>query len=317
MNGTTLFKQGNYQRNPFDNSQVGVRYHSFAPFGLEFALVYFYQRWGGDDGTNYAPVRALPLNSQNSALASRLLQKGIFPAEYIAPYVHTIGLSANYSDDTYTQTVFRMETIYDVGIPFFDVARETVIDRPALPGVTNKNMWKGMLAFDRPTWIRAVNKKSTVFLTGQFFFHYVVNNPSCEPQLVAMLSSAGKRRVGSCLIGGLDLPSTARLGTTADSPAFRDKIRDWETLFTFGAFTFYRGGSLLPVTGIAVDPVNQFSMEPFWMVDYVVRDDLVVNLAQRYFVTPRGHHDPIFQTWGLGSLAQGRSETSLRLTYQF
>src|SRR5437762_5626012 len=65
MNGTTLFKQGNYQRNPFDNSQVGVRYHSFAPFGLEFALVYFYQRWGGDDGTNYAPVRALPLNSQN------------------------------------------------------------------------------------------------------------------------------------------------------------------------------------------------------------------------------------------------------------
>ena len=317
MNGTTLFKQGNYQRNPLDNSQVGVRYHSIAPFGLEFALVYFYQRWGGDDGTNYAPVRALPLNNQNSALASRLLQKGIFPAEYITPYVHTLGLSANYSDDTYTQTVFRMETVYDVGIPFFDVARETVIDRPALPGVKNKNMWKGMLAFDRPTWIRAVNKKSTVFLTGQFFFHYVVNNPSCEAGTVAQLSSAGKKKVGSCLIGGLDLPSTARLGTTADSPAFRDKIRDWETLFTFGAFTFYRGGSLLPVTGIAVDPVNQFSMEPFWMVDYVVRDDLVVNLAQRYFVTPRGHHDPIFQTWGLGSLAQGRSETSLRLTYQF
>ena len=317
MNGTTLFKQGNYQRNPLDNSQVGVRYHSIAPFGLEFALVYFYQRWGGDDGTNYAPVRALPLNSQNSALASRLLQKGIFPAEYIAPYVHTIGLSANYSEETYTQTVFRMETVYDVGIPFFDVARETVIDRPALPGVTNKNMWKGMLAFDRPTWIRAVNKKSTVFLTGQFFFHYVVNNPSCEAGTVAQLSSAGKKKVGSCLIGGLDLPSTARLGTTADSPAFRDKIRDWETLFTFGAFTFYWGGSLLPVTGIAVDPVNQFSMEPFWMVDYVVRDDLVVNLAQRYFVAPRGLHDPIFQTWGLGSLAQGRSETSLRLTYQF
>ena len=225
MNGTTLFKQGNYQRNPFDNSQVGVRYHSFAPFGLEFALVYFYQRWGGDDGTNYAPVRALPLNNQNSALASRLLQKGIFPAEYITPYVHTLGLSANYSDDTYTQTVFRMETVYDVGIPFFDVARETVIDRPALPGVTNKNMWKGMLAFDRPTWIRAVNKKSTVFLTGQFFFHYVVNNPSCEAGTVAQLSSAGKKKVGSCLIGGLDLPSTARLGTTADSPAFREKGR--------------------------------------------------------------------------------------------
>ena len=317
MNGTTLFKQGDYSRNPLDNSQVGVRYHGIAPFGLEFALVYFYQRWGGDDGTNYAPVRALPLNNQNSALASKLLQKGIFPAEYITPYVHTVGLSANYSDDAYTQTVYRMETVYDVGIPIFDIARQTVIDRPALPGVTNKNMWKGMLAFDRPTWIRAINKKSTVFLTGQFFFHYMIDNPSCEPGVVAQLSPAGKRRVGSCLIGGLDLPSTARLGTTANSPAFRDKIRDWETLFTLGAFTFYRGGSVVPVTGIAVDPVNQWSFEPFWMVDYVLRDDLVINLAQRYFVTPKGHSEPIFQTWSPGGITAGRSETSLRLTYQF
>jgi hypothetical protein len=178
-------------------------------------------------------------------------------------------------------------------------------------------MWKGMIAFDRPTWIRAVNKKTTVFLTGQFFFHYMIDNPSCEPQAVAQLSSAGKKKVGSCLIGGLDLPSTGRLGTTPDSPAFRDKIRDWETLFTLAAFTFYRGGSIVPVLGMAVDPTNQFNMEPFWTVDYVVRDDLVVNLAQRYFVTPRGRETPIFETWGLAGLNSGRSETSLRLTFQF
>jgi hypothetical protein len=317
IGNTKLFKQGDYARNPFENSQVGVRYHSIAPFGLEFTLNYFYQRWSGDDGTNYAQLRGVPSTGDagaDAALARQFTEKGIFPAEFIAPYVHTIGASANYSDETYTQTVFRAETVYDVGIPFYDVGKVTVVDIPALPGVTNKNMWKGMIAFDRPTWIRAVNKKSTVFLTGQFFFHYLVNNPSCQAQAVAQLSPRAREKSGSCLVGGLDLPSRFRTSTLA----FRDKIRDWETLFTLAAFTFYRGGSVVPVLGMAVDPTNQFSMEPFWSVDYFVTSEIAVNLGQRYFVTPRGtSKTPIFESWGLAGLNQGRSETSIRLTYQF
>jgi hypothetical protein len=74
---------------------------------------------------------------------------------------------------------------------------------------------------------------------------------------------------------------------------------------------------VLPVVGVAVDWVNQWSMEPFWTLDYVIRDDFVVNIAQRYFVTPKGHSTPIFETWGLGGLNHGRSETELRFTYQF
>src|SRR5438132_294988 len=144
MNGTKFLEKGNYNRNPLDNSQVGVRYHGIAPFGLEFSFVYFYQRWAGDDGTNFAPLRGLPKNDKNIALASKLESKGIFPGEYITPYVHSIGMSPNYPDDAYTQTVYRVETIYDVGIPFFDVAKETVIDSPVVPGLTKKNMWKGM-----------------------------------------------------------------------------------------------------------------------------------------------------------------------------
>jgi hypothetical protein len=321
MNGTKLFKQGDYERNPMENSQVGVRLHSIAPFGLEFSFVYFYQRWAGDDGTNYAPLRGLEKNTANTARASRLVRRGIFPAEQYSPYVHSLGMAANYSDEEYTQAVFRFETIYDVGIPFFDVARETVIDTPALPGIRKKNMWKGMIAFDRPTWIRWLNKKSTWFLTGQFFWHHMVNNTDCDPQIVANFDGAQKRRVGSCLVGGLDLPSSRRLGTQsaidAGSPAFRDKIRDWEALFTLAAFSFYRGGSIVPVFGLAVDPVNQWNMEPFWNVDYVVRNDFVVNVGQRYFVTPRGHRNPIFETWGLAGLNQGRSETTVRMTYQW
>jgi hypothetical protein len=318
MNGTKLFKQGDYQRNPLDNSQVGVRIHSIAPFGLEFTVAYFYQRWAGDDGTNYAPLKGLLNTPENAARAQKLVHQGIFPAEAYNPYVHSIGGSANYSDETFTQAVFRFETIYDVGVPFFDVARETVIDTPALPGIRKKNMWKGMIAFDRPTWIRWLNKKSTWFLTGQFFWHYMVNNTDCDPAAVA---NQQKKSVKSCLVGGLDLPSSVRLGTIQASQggfkAYRDKIRDWEALFTLAAFSFYRGGSIVPVLGVAVDPVNQWNMEPFWNVDYVVRNDFVVNIGQRYFVQPRGHHSPTFETWGLAGLNSGRSETTIRLTYQF
>jgi len=315
MSGTKLFEHGDYSRNPLDNSQVGVRYHGIMPFGLEFALVYFYQRFGGDDGTDYAPIKGLPNTTANRALAASLLRKGIFPAKFYAPYIHSVGASANYSEETFTQTVFRAETLFDSGMPFFDLAKETTIDNPALPGITKKNMWKGMLAFDRPTWIKSLNKKSTVFLTGQFFFHYLIDNPGCDAQRVFPFEKA-KKAAGECLVGALDLPSSVRNGSVGN-PSYRDKIRDWETLFTLAAFTFYRGGSILPVLGVAVDATNQFSMEPFWALDYVVRDDFVVNLAQRYFVTPRGRSTPIFDTWGLGGLNNSRSETELRLTYQF
>ncbi len=331
LRNTRLFEQGDYARNPLDNSQVGVRYHAMTPQGLEFTLNYFYQRFSGDDGTNYAPLRGLPKDTPTTRLTD-LQTNGIFPAEFIAPYVHTVGVSANYSDETFTQSVFRMETIYDVSIPFFDVAKETAIDSPLLPGVTKKNMWKGMIGFDRPTWIRSLNKKSTIFLTGQFFWHYLVNNPDCViparyqpkngPRLggaqdVAQLGAEGKAAVGSCLVGGLDLPSGARTGTNSDTPAFRDKIRNWETLFTFAAFSFYRGGSVVPVLGLAVDPTNQFSMEPFWNVNWFLSDGFVFNIGQRYFITPRGHSTPIFETWGLAGLNTGRSETTVRLTWQF
>jgi len=203
-----------------------------------------------------------------------------------------------------------------VGIPFFDVSKVSVISTPALPGVTKKNMWKGMIGFDRPTWIRFLNKKSTVFLSGQWFWHYLPNNPGCEGQLVGNLSAAGRKRYartkGECLVGGLDLPS----GVRGPQVSFRDKIRDWESIFTLAAFTFYRGGSVVPSAGMAVDFVNSWGFEPFWAVDWVVRDDFVVNIGQRYFVTPKGNN-PIFETWGLAGLESGRSETHLRLTYQF
>lgn len=314
--GTRLFGHGDYARNPAENSQVGVRFHAMTPVGVEFTLNYFHQRWSGDDGTNYAPLRGIPRSgnlARDTAQFQRILRRGVFPAEAIMPYVHTIGVSANYAEDRYTQSFLRLETVYDVGIPFFDVGKVTLVDNPALPGVTKKNMWKGMIGVDRPTWIRALNRRSTVFLTGQFFWHHLLDNPECRAQDQAQLSPDARERAGSCLVGGLDLPSTTRPA----SVAFRDKIRDWETIFSLAAFTFYRGGSVLPSVALVADPVNQWSMAAIWSVDWVVTEYLALNLAQRWFVTPKGHSTPIFETWGLAGMNGGRSETSLRVTVQY
>jgi hypothetical protein len=130
---------------------------------------------------------------------------------------------------------------------------------------------------------------------------------------VANLPAEQRIRHGECLVGALDIPSSLR----TEAVSFRDKIRTWEAFFTLAAFSFYRGGSIVPTLGIAVDFVNQWNMEPFWSLDYVLRDDVVVNLAQRWFVTPRGHSTPIFESWGLAGQNFGRTETSVRLTYQF
>ena len=62
---------------------------------------------------------------------------------------------------------------------------------------------------------------------------------------------------------------------------------------------------------------DKVGFDAFWTVDYFLTSNVALNLAQRYFVTPRGHSSPIFETWGLAGLNGGRSETSVRLTYQF
>jgi hypothetical protein len=316
MNGTRLFEQGDYDNfNPINNSQVGARFHALTPQGIEFTLNYFWQRWAGDDGTNYAQIKGLSIYNRanpsvdpNAIKADELLRAGIFPAEFITPYVHTVGFSANYSDEEFTQTVYRMETILDFGIPFYDRGVRTVVD-DLLPGVREKNMWKGMVGFDRFQWIRFLNKKSTFFITGQFFWHHLINNPDCPDVVGPNFGTNGR----SCLTGGTDLPSVAR----PKSISFRDKIRDWESLFTLATFTFYKGGAIVPVAGMAVDYVNRWSTLAFWSLDYYIRPNIAVNLAQRYLLNPTGEEGPIFSTWGLTDLNRNRSETALRLTYNF
>jgi hypothetical protein len=170
-----------------------------------------------------------------------------------------------------------------------------------------------MIGFDRPTWIRPLNKRSAFFFSGQFFWHYLINNPSCPKNLGNR--TARNRFIdsgGSCLTGPLDLLSPK--DSLAD--AFRDKVRDWELLATIAAVAFYRGGSVIPIVAYALDPVNKYVGEAIWAVDWFVTPSIALNVAQRLFINPSGSKVN-FDPWGFSSQSRTRSETSFRVTYQF
>ena len=84
---------------------------------------------------------------------------------------------------------------------------------------------------------------------------------------------------------------------------------------TLTATTFYLGGKLAPTVTYVLDPVNKYSMEVVWALDYFLTNNVILNLSQRYFINTASA--PVFETWGVGGFNRGRSETSLRLTFQF
>jgi len=322
FDGTTLFRQGDYTRNPMDNSQAGVRVSAVTPQGVQFTLNYFYQRWAGDDGTNAAAFKGVTNLSQ----AFPAFQRGQLPIEAISPYVHTTGLSLNYAEEEYTQTVYRMETIYEMGVPFVDASKQFPTTSSQYPqarlfslllgkdifGVSKHDMWNGMLAFDRPTWIRALNRKATFLVLGQFFWQHLLDDPKILCNDRSEAPPCTRSGQGNGLRGQF---SSSGLAGTSGGQAFIDKVRDWEVLTTLGITTFYRGGKIVPLVVYVLDPVNKYNMEFIGQVDYFFTNNIIVNLSTKVFVNTTTA--PVFESWGVAGINRGRSETGLRLTYQF
>ncbi len=311
MNGTRFGRQGDYSRNPLENSQFGIRINGVAgpdtpllPDGLQIQLGYLYQRFTASGGVSSEAsiVRGIPNTKDGRNRTAELLGRQTAPVEFYAPYIHTIGLAMNYADQR-SSAVFRMEQAFDFGLPFQTCGpngdtiakkgcvRETTF-APFLGGVRNHDVWSGLFAFDRPTWIRALNKRTTFFVTGQFFWSYLVEK------------ARGTR-------GILDNPTPGR----SVNVAWKDDVHRWEMLFTLAVLGFYRGGSVVPSFVYLLDPVNSYSQEVIWGVDYFLTPNFAVNLSQRFLINPTKEVN--FEPWGLGGLNRGRSETGLRLTYQF
>lgn len=299
LNGSVLGRQGDYDKSIGENSQVGLRLGGTTPSGLTLTLNYLYQRTAHDDGVNTASLRGrnqcrlgsarCPTARDVAAANAALMARGILPAEAYYPYTHTVGFSASYADDTYTEGVFRMETIYEFGKPFADKRRPIPILDAAgatVPsgflGVEKSDVWQAFVGFDRATWIRSLNRRSTFFLTGQIFWQYV---PAGTSRFQGQLSA-------------------------------QDKVRNWEMVGTIAASTLYLRGKLLPTAFYVLDPINRYSSQFGWLVDYYVTPRLIVRIAQSYFFVP-GHGGQVDESWGLGGLYRRWDETVLRLTYQF
>lgn len=195
LDGTVLGRKGDYDKNPGENSQVGVRVGATTSQGLTFTVNYLYQRSAQDDGMNTASLRGrnqcrLGTPVCNSAFDvalqnSLLIERGILPAEAYYPYVHTLGISASYADSHYTEGVWRMETIYEFGKPFADKRKPILLldeggnlTPSGLLGVKKSDSWQAFVGFDRPTWIRWLNRRTTFFLTTQLFWQYIPEGTS-------------------------------------------------------------------------------------------------------------------------------------------
>ncbi|HJY83199.1 MAG TPA: DUF1302 family protein [Candidatus Binatia bacterium] len=299
LNGTVFGRHGDYEQSPGDNSQIGVRVGATTPQGLTLTLNYLYQRLAQDDGMDTTALRGrnqcvlgtVGCDSPSGvALHNTLLKaRGILPAEAYYPYVHTLGISASYADSNYSEGVWRMETIYEFGKPFADKQKPIlVLDASGTPvpsglfGIKKSDAWQAFVGFDRPTWVRLLNRRTTFFLTTQLFWQY--------------------------------LPARTSRFQGQISPT--DKVRNWEMVGTVAASTVYFKGTLLPLAFLVVDPMNHYSAQFGWIADYYLTPRLILRLAQSYFFVP-GFGGQVDEPWGLGGLYRRRDETVVRLTYQF
>jgi hypothetical protein len=351
----TSFKQGDFDRTPGDASEVGARVHSVTPQGLEFAINYIYGRGRGVGAASPFGVRIESLKFRGTgpipfAMADPSL--GTFggqrvsaidvSAEVVHPYLHIFGLTGNYFEGDFLQTVLRFETAYAMDEPHQTVEeskRVLVTDANGNPvlnldgsqarsplGFTKRDIWSGMIGFDRPTWIRWLNSKSTWFLTGQFFWHYTLGDTDV---LRGAGANAGEAPYSGNPENTFPGVESNGIGVWRGGPydgqverlqngAFAgnsDKVQQWEHLITIAGTSFYRGGTIVPFVANAWDPVNQ-NNETLWYIDYFYTNNVIFRLEQKFF-TSFNRKFPSNDPWFAGGRFHRRDETGVKVTFQF
>ena len=341
LQGTSL-RKGDFQRNPQDASEVGTRFHGVTPQGLEFSMDYLYARGRGVgasspfavkiDAVDFAdsPFVIAPVGKYQKDINNPASTQDVLPinvrAKVIHPYMHIFGLTGNYFEGDFTSAVLRFETAYAMGEPFQTTDPATRVGvtvkgkRPPASlgnsplGYTRRDVWAGMVGFDRPTWIKLLNPKATWFLTMQFFWNYTTGGHIDE--LVGN-SGAGEapyfgsigQWVSGQFKGQIERQQNASFAGNADN------IRQWEHLITFAGTSFYRGGTLVPFVADAWDPVND-NNEILWNIDYFYTNNLIITVGQKFFMT-YGSKAVSNDPWYAGGRFTRRDETGIKLTYQF
>lgn len=273
-----------------DNGQGGMRFKAIW-HNVEFSVNYYYG-FATDTGARF-------LNDRLRVTPTTLFAE----VETVNPRTHLVGLTANYSEERFTQAVFRLETVYSSGIPVgvapgapfevdpdqdrFDDARRTVV----------------MLAADRPTWIRALNKQRTFFLSSQVFWRRRLDYSEFYRGIPAV------RRAS---VGGVELPG--RFISVND-----DKLDQDEFVITFAASTSYGAAGLLqPRFVFAFDPRSTGAYNQI-AVDYFLTDHVLLRLQENLYWRASGSKPG---PWALGDIwghssGNSRHETVFSLIYQF
>lgn len=363
LQGTSL-RQGDFKRNPQDASEVGTRFHFVTPQGLELSANYLYGRGRGVGAASPFAVKIESINVPGQVALLEQKPMGYYQvdinnpnsiqpvipvdikAKVIHPYMHIFGLTGNYFEGDFTQTVLRFETAYAMGEPYQTVDPNSLVcitvdgkcgKRVASQGFSplgfeKRDVWTGMLGFDRPTWIKFLNPRATWFLTAQLFWNYTTGGhvdqlrgnsgageypyfgPVGQWQSCGTNPSTGERQcpTAASLVGRTERQQVS--GAFA-APGNGDDIHRWEHLVTLGATSFYRGGTIVPFIADAWDPVND-NNEVLWNVDYYYTNNLILSLQQKFFFT-YGSNAPSDDPWFAGGRFTRRDETGVKVTYQF
>ncbi len=272
------------------NGQAGARFKAI--WGdIDFSLNYFYG-FSADTG-----IRVQDSLAYTSGSTHHIVK------DLVNPRTHVLGLTANYSEEKFTHSVLRMEATFTTGIPVkidpaapisvdpdqdqFDTARRTVL----------------MLAADRPTWMKAINKHRTIFLSSQVFWRHYLD----YSKYYRGISTVKNGMVAGEKVGGKYVSFNT------------DKIDRDEFVITFSASTSYGPAGLIkPRFIFALDPRSTGAYNKL-AVDYFMSDNVLLRFQQSVYWRAV-NHDP--GPWALGDIwghtsANSRHETDLSLILQF
>ena len=271
----------------FKNGQAGVRLKAIWG-GIDFSLNYFYG-FSADPGFKFRSGRR-----EGNTL------RAVLETEH--PRSHVVGIAANYSEEKYTQSVFRAETTFTTGVPATIAPGASARIDPDQNQFDTANRSVVMLAIDRPTWIRPLNDIRTFFLSAQFFWRRYLD----YSRLYRGIPSVRRAHMDGEAVPGRFISTNA------------DKIDQNEFVITFSASTSYGPGGLWqPLFVFALDPLSTGAYNKFAM-DYLWSNHFVLRFEQNFFWRVRSH-DP--GPWAIGDLygrpGDSRHESVFSAIFQF
>ena len=186
-----------------------------------------------------------------------------------------------------------------------------------------------MIGFDRPTWIKLLNPRTTWFITGQFFWSYVngtalatLRGGDPQRQRGAVLLAeepepghrAGERpqhRPSCQWANGIYAGQSERTQDATTCRGNADKFLQWEMLITLAATSASTaGGTFVPFVAIAIDPVNRNFLSQL-KLDYFLTNNLIIQ-GRANFYNDLGSGSNSLDPWGAGGLNARRDEVGLR-----